>query len=115
MKNSIGVRKYRNIPTLCNLNHKHDSKLEAKRCGELHMLQKAKKIRGLKIEPRYFIHVNDQHICDVVPDFKYEEIGDDGYLNLIIEDAKGFLTDDARIKYKLIEAVYGIPVRIIRK
>lgn len=44
--------------TTCAMGHTHDSKAEARRCGELHLLLAAGKITGLVYAPRYEFLVN---------------------------------------------------------
>lgn len=44
--------------TRCNLGHKHASRAEANRCYELHLLQDAGEISGLKVSPQYWFEIN---------------------------------------------------------
>lgn len=59
------------------------------------------------IHPKYEIVVNKKHICNVIPDF---EVIASNKSNIFV-DAKAkndaTLTDVARIKYKLFEAMYN--------
>src|SRR5689334_3076259 len=44
--------------TRCNLGHMHASRAEANRCYELHLLQDAGEISGLKVSPQYWFEIN---------------------------------------------------------
>lgn len=72
--------------------------------------QKQCNINDLETQVRFKIEVNGFHICDYIVDFTYKIGG-----NLILEDTKGFITDVFRIKAKLIKAVHGIEIRIVKK
>lgn len=77
--------------TECALGHKHASKKEARRCGELHLLQRAGQIRCLEVEPQFWFeidgviikHPNGRRV-GYKPDFLYLEAG-----ATIVEDCKG--------------------------
>jgi len=83
--NKYGARK-----TACAHGHRHDSKREAVRCNELHLLQRAGQIRGLEVQPVYWfsidgralVHENGRRV-GVTLDFRYFE-GD----TTVCEDAK---------------------------
>lgn len=102
-------QKYRNRKVEC-LGKKFDSILEKNRYLFLLDKQKQGKINSLETQVRFKIEVNCQKICAYVADFTYK-ICD----KLIVEDTKGFITDIFRIKSKLIKAVYGIEIRIVKK
>lgn len=89
--------------------HKFHSKREAARYGELKLLEKAGKIRGLRLQPRFPLFVNDELVCTYVGDFQFEEDG-----KLVVEDVKGFLTHLYKVKKKLLKAVEGIEIREVR-
>lgn len=84
-----------------------DSKAEARRYGELKLLQHAKEISGLAIHPRYDLTVNGMKIGTYSGDFQYFENG-----KLILEDVKSPATRTAlyRLKKKLMKACHGIDV-----
>lgn len=107
---SIRRNKYRNTPTEVD-GHRFASKLEAKRYGELKLLQKAGQISNLELQPRHPLSVNDCLICTFVADFEYLEHG-----KRVAEDAKGVRTDVFRIKANLFRALYPkIELREIHK
>jgi hypothetical protein len=92
---------------------KFRSKAEARRYGELKLLEKAGEIKDLELQPRYPLHVGGfgiyrgTHIGDYLADFRYRE-GPKGLLR--IEDVKGVKTALYRWKKKHVEAQYGITV-----
>ncbi len=86
-----------------------DSKAEAKRYGELRLLEKAGLIRDLTVHPRYPLEVNEVRICVYVGDFSYIEHVKGQYYTRdrsVIEDVKGVKTPAYRIKKKLFEAIH---------
>lgn len=87
-----------------------DSKLEAERWQELCELQRAGKIGFLKRQRSFLLAVNGVSICRYRADFTYVENG-----CLVVEDAKGFLTDVYKIKKRLMRAVHGIEIRETRR
>jgi hypothetical protein len=108
----MAKRKYSNVPaTLDGI--RFASKLEAKRYGELKLLERAKQIRLLEVHPRYPLSCNGIHICDYVADFAYVVITG-GYC--VVEDTKGFATPEYKLKVKLFRANYPeIEFREVRK
>lgn len=77
------------------------SKKEAKRYGELLLLEKAGIISNLKTQVRFPLNVNDEKVCTYIADFTYFENG-----QTVIEDTKGFKTPLYKIKKKLMWACY---------
>jgi len=82
--------------TECGFGHKHDSKAEARRCGDLNMLLKAGAIRNLDQQPRFFFTTDDgRQVRDergraisYRPDFSYEEATKAGGWARVCEDVK---------------------------
>lgn len=87
------------------------SKAEAKRYGELKLLEKAGEIFDLRLQPRYKLAVNGAHVCTYVADFKYVKRGKDVDT---VEDVKGMRTALYSLKAKLMKACYGIVIQEIR-
>ena len=83
------------------------SKKEARRYGELRIMQMAKLISGLELQPRFPIALNEIHICDYVADFAYYDTKTG---KRVIEDAKGMRLPLFKLKKRLAEAAYGIVV-----
>ena len=79
-----------------------DSKKEARRYGELKLMQKAGKIQDLDIHFPIDLEVNGVKICTWVCDFVYYQNDD-----LIYEDTKGVKTPVYKLKKKLFEALFG--------
>lgn len=87
-----------------------DSKKEARRYGELLLLQRDGQIMGLTRQVKYPLNVHGKHICDYIADFYYCEKG----IGSVIEDVKSVATRRLpayRIKFKLMEALYGTTIR----
>lgn len=121
--------KYAAQKAVCSQGHYHDSKAEARRCNELHLLQKAGEITQLEIQKSFLLIPNQykiytleekyksgekkgQHktkrVCDeksVVykADFVYY---DRRIKKNVIEDCKGMRTKDYIIKRKLVKQLY---------
>ena len=103
------------------------SKLEAGRYRELKLLEKAGAITNLTVHPKFKIEINGEHICDAIMDFSYLKSGDGqaplGVNDLggihfkkdvVVEDTKGHDLPISKLKRKLIRAVHGIEVEVIR-
>ena len=86
-----------------------DSKGEARRYGELRLMEKQGLISRLTVHPRYDLTVNHQKICTYVADFEYRDEGN----NRRIEDFKGVVTPVFRIKWKLFEAIHLAKIEIV--
>ena len=109
--------KYSNVRTTVG-DIKFASKAEARRYGELRLLEKAGQIRGLRLQPRFPLFVGEHLICTYVGDFQYEEEpfgpSNDPAGKLVVEDVKGFKTDVYRIKRELLFATQGIAIREVK-
>lgn len=82
------------------------SKREAKRYGELRLLERDGQIAGLELQPRYPLKVNGKLVTTYVADFRFREHG-----ALVVEDAKGMRTQAYIIKAKLFAAIHGFQIR----
>jgi len=90
-----------------------DSTKEANRYIDLAMLQDAKHITDLELQPEYRIFVTPlAGVCPVsvgsyFADFRYREAGES-----VVEDVKSKATATPvyRLKKKLVEALYGITI-----
>jgi hypothetical protein len=87
---------------------KFDSKREAKRAGELELLQKMGKISDLKYQVRFEIvpQQGKRLAAYYIADFTFVENG-----QLVVADAKGCRTREFILKSKLMLQVHGITVR----
>ena len=101
--------KYKNIITEYQ-GIKFHSKKEAKRYGDLLLLQKMNYIKDLEIQPKIPLIVNNKTIGSYIGDFKYF---DNKLKKTIIEDvkSKATITPLYRLKKKIL-ATYQPPVEI---
>jgi len=104
------MTKYGNRPTVVD-GIRFDSLKEARRWGELKLLQRANTISDLKRQVRYPIDVNGIPITHYVADFTYVENG-----SLVVEDVKSKITAELplfKVKQHLMKAVHGLEVRVV--
>lgn len=100
--------KFRNIPTQVD-GLSFASKKEARRYGELTLLERAGRITDLKVHPSFPLDVNGYPVCRYVGDFSYTENGE-----RVVEDVKSPITRKHplyRVKNKLFRAVMGFEIR----
>ncbi len=83
------------------------SKKEAARYEVLKILEKAREIKILKLQPRYDFNVDGMYIGFYKGDFLYF---DNVKKEQILEDCKGFKTPIYQLKKKLVKALYGIDI-----
>jgi len=97
--------------------HRFDSAAEARRYGELRLLERAGKISGLRLQPRFelqpsFVAFQDgkrRRAIVYVGDFAYEENN-----TPVVEDVKGVVTPEFRLKQKMFLYRFpGIKLRVI--
>ena len=93
------LNKYRNKPVKID-GIRFASIAEGRRYSELKLLERAKEIRALELQPSYPLSVNGHHICTYIADFRYFERG-----RTVVEDVKGFKTPEYEIKSKLFMAL----------
>lgn len=107
--------KYRNQPVEID-GVRFPSKKEARRWGELKLLERAGEIRNLRRQVRHKIVVNGELVATYVSDAEYEErIGPNKWAH-VVEDVKSEATRKNqvfRIKERLMRAVHGIVIRIV--
>lgn len=107
------VRKYRNKPVEID-GVKFDSKAEAKRWGELKLLERAGQIAGLELQPSFALVVNGVKVCTYRGDFAYVAVNGPR----VIEDVKSPATRANpvyRLKKKLLKACEGIDITEVGK
>lgn len=93
--------------------HVFASKKEMLRYAELKMLQRAKQIENLELQPKFPVEINGERFCTYTADFSYTENG-----KAIIEELKSTGTEkDAayRLRKKAAELFYGIKVNVITR
>lgn len=96
-----GRSKYSAIKTDCAHGHLHDSKMEARRCDELHVLEAQGLIQRLEQQPVFPVIVGDKVICKYIADFAWFTKD-----CRVIEDCKGVTTPVFNLKKKLVEACH---------
>jgi hypothetical protein len=89
---------------------KFDSRWEAERWGQLKSMERAGVVDQLERQVRYELKVNDVKICNYIADFTYLLIEEDGTSRFIVEDAKGVLTPEFKLKKKLMLAIHNIDI-----
>ena len=89
---------------------KFDSRWEAERWGQLKAMERAGIVTQLERQIKYELSVNDVKICDYIADFRYLLEEENGLSKLIVEDAKGVLTSEFKLKKKLMKAVHNIDI-----
>jgi len=89
-----------------------DSKAEAARYNVLKLMRAADLITKLETHPSFIIEVNNIKICVVELDFKYFDLKRGEY---VYEDVKGKDNPLSAFKRKLVEAIHGIKVEVIKK
>jgi len=114
----MGASKYGNKKTIVD-GTTFDSKKEAKRYGELKILKRSGRILDFRLQPEFpytVIHchptesmstytVKRKYIADFAvtyPDYHVE-----------VEDVKGFSTQEFKRKKKIVEAIYGIKIKLL--
>lgn len=76
------------------------SQAEAKRYGELKLLQRAGEISGLTLQPRFVCVIGGVKVCTYIADFAYFENN-----RRVVVDVKGFATPVYKLKKKLVMAL----------
>jgi hypothetical protein len=108
--------KYKSQPTVVD-GIRFASKAEARRYGELKVLERAGRISGLRLQPSYELQPAFRDVrgrlhraIRYVGDFAYVENGRE-----VVEDVKGFATQAFAIKSKMFMARYpGIELRVVK-
>lgn len=88
-----------------------DSKAEAKRWGELRLLERANQISDLERQYRFKLAIGDQLIATYVADFRYFDRVKSEW---VVEDVKGVRTAEFKIKAKLMKALHRVEVVEVR-
>jgi hypothetical protein len=99
------VRKYRNVPTVVD-GVRFASRKEARRYGELKLLERAGVISNLEVQPKIKLEVAGRRIlyrsgrqATYRGDFRYLENG-----RYVVEDTKGMRTRDYKLKDAILLA-----------
>lgn len=102
--------KYRNKKTTVD-GIKFDSKREAQFYSSLKQLERAGQVSQIELQKRYPLAVNGHAVCFYLADFAFHDAIQDRYR---VVDIKGVVTKDFSIKRKLMRAIHGIEVEVIR-
>lgn len=104
-------RKYRNEPVVVD-GRRYDSKREAAYCENLILLEKAGKIGGLEFQRRFqLLGPKGEVICVYVADACFWDHEQDRFR---VIDVKGVETAVFKLKRKLMHAIKGIDVEVVR-
>ncbi len=94
----------------CQHGHRHDSQREAKRCNELHLLERAGAISTLRIHPQFWFIIDGKQVkhpngrrVGFKADFAYIELPS---LQDVVEDSKGFRTEAYVLKAAFFRALF---------
>ncbi len=101
----VKVHKYRARPTVVD-DIRFASLKEARRYGELKLLEQIGAIQGLTLQENFSLEVGEIKICDYRSDFCYIENG-----KIVVEDCKGYRTREYKIKKQLMLACHGIEIK----
>ncbi len=86
-----------------------DSAAEAKRYGELKLLERMGQITFLELQPKYPCIVDGKTVCTWRGDFRYWQ-----NQRMVVEDVKGVRTPLYKLKKKLVEALYGFEIQEVK-
>jgi hypothetical protein len=104
-------RKYRNQPVVID-GRRYDSKREAAYCESLIQLEKAGKIGGLEFQKRFpLLGPKGELICTYVADAVFWDHEQDRFR---VIDVKGVETQVFRLKKRLMRALKGIEIEVVR-
>ena len=109
------MNKYRNKKVKIDM-YVFDSIAESRRYKELSLLEKAKKINNLQLQPRFLLQESFRkngktyRKIEYIADFMYEENG-----KVVVEDVKGVETEVFKLKKKIFEHKYPeLSLKIIK-
>jgi hypothetical protein len=105
----VSVNKFRNEPKTVD-GIRFASKLEANRYLQLKMMKAGGIITDFIIQQTYYLEVNGLHICRYIADFVITWA--DG--RVTVEDTKGVETPEFKIKKKLMLAIHGISIELVK-
>lgn len=107
-RKECNLNKYHNLKTTID-GIKFDSKREAERYAELKLMEKAKLISNLKLQPKFLLQGTFRYkdktekSITYIADFMY--IDSSG--NTVVEDVKGVETKEFKVKRKMFLYHYG--------
>ena len=78
-------------------------------------MERAGIVTQLERQIKYELSVNDVKICDYIADFRYLLEEENGLSKLVVEDAKGVLTPEFKLKKKMMKAINNIDIHLSYK
>jgi Protein of unknown function (DUF1064) len=84
-----------------------DSRKEADRYQDLILMERARLIQDIELQPRYNLVVNGHRLGFYRADFRYKDVATSC---VVVEDVKGVKTAVYNLKKKLVKALYGIEI-----
>ncbi|CAB4136973.1 hypothetical protein UFOVP315_21 [uncultured Caudovirales phage] len=113
--------KYGAVATTTHDGIKHASKGQADRWDFLKNAEGMGLIKNLRREIPFKLEINGVNVCIYRADHVYELAGDfavearrKGQPLCVVEDYKGTVTPEARLKMRLYEALHGWPVKVVK-
>jgi hypothetical protein len=104
------VSKYGAKKTDCANGHTHDSKREAIRCDQLHLLQRGQAITNLRVQHQFWFVIDGKQLkhskgrrAGFKADFFYTEVPS---LKDVAEDSKGYTVRDYPLRAALFRALF---------
>lgn len=88
--------------------YRFDSQAEARRYGQLHLLEKAGIVTNITVHKRYPLEVNGRLVATYEADFVYYR---PEQAKWVTEDVKGVRTQVYKLKRRLMLACYGIEIQ----
>ncbi len=105
----VAANKFRNEPKTVD-GIRFASKLEANRYLQLKMMKAGGLITDFVTQKTYYLEVNGMHICRYIADFEINWA--DG--RVTVEDTKGVETPEFKLKKKLMLAIHGIEIELVK-
>ncbi len=111
--------KYSAVPTTVDSIRFH-SKAEAKHYSELKLREKAGEIHDLVLQPAYVMAIvcanpsqprSHTTVGKYIADFRYWDVARS---ERVVVDVKGHDTPLSKLKRKIVEALYGIEIEIVK-
>jgi hypothetical protein len=100
--------KYHAKTAACSHGHTHDSRKEARRCDELHLLQRGGVISDLRVQVQFWFTIDGRQVkhengrrVGIKLDFGYVENGAN-----VVEDTKGVKTEAYVLRAAIFRALF---------
>jgi hypothetical protein len=102
--------KFRNRKVVVD-GHRFDSKRESEYYGQLKQREKAGEVYEVEMQRPFAIVINGQLVCTYKADFHF---WDAVAKRRRVVDVKGFATPEFKLKAKLMKAVLGLEVEVVK-